>query len=53
MLPKNVYELHTHFSYYKGLNARKCVGRVKCSKMCMGAEMLKNVYEGLNAQNCV
>ena len=38
---------------YEGLNARKCVCRLKCSKMRMKAEMLENVYEGINAsQNC-
>ena len=31
MLLENVYE---------GLNARKCVSILKCSKMCMKAEML-------------
>ena len=42
---------------YEGLNAQKCIWRLKCSKInmkawmlknVMKAEMLENVYEGLN-----
>ena len=44
MLLENVYE---------GLNAQKCVQRLKCSNMGMKARMLEKVCEGLNAQNCI
>ena len=43
--------LNAFKNVFEGLNARKGIFRLKCSKMCMKAQMLENIYEGLNVRS--